>query len=128
MNNTTNETTPVETCMNALNETIECVVIGSSSIFDDIEVIIVALGALAGIGVFLYKKYLVLNADGKITLDELLDSIDEVNEKVEEAKEEVAKIESTLASKNVAELKEMLKEKGLSLKGKKADLIARLQD
>ena len=123
MNNTT-----TETCMNALNETIDCVVLGSSSIFDDIEVIIVALAALAGIGVFLYKKYLVLNADGKITLDELLDSIDEVNEKVEEAKKEVAKIESTLASKNVTELKEMLKEKGLSVKGKKADLIARLQD
>lgn len=127
MNNTTEEDF-AETCMNALNETIECVVLGSSSIFDDIEVIIVALGVLAGIGVFLYKKYLKLNADGKITLDELLDSVDEVKDKVKEAKKEVAKIESTLASKNVTELKEMLKEKGLSVKGKKADLIARLQD
>tara|TARA_R110000851_G_scaffold134862_1_gene270221 strand:- start:1531 stop:1914 length:384 start_codon:yes stop_codon:yes gene_type:complete len=127
MNNTTEEDF-AETCMNALNETIDCVVLGSSSIFDDIEVIIVALAALAGIGVFLYKKYLVLNADGKITLDELLDAVDDVKDKAKEAKKEIAKIESTLASKNVTELKEMLKEKGLSVKGKKADLIARLEE
>ena len=76
---------------------------------------------------FLYKKYLVLNTDGKITLDELLDSVDEVKEKAEEAKEEIEKIEKTLDSHNVAELKEKLKEAGLSVKGKKADLVARLE-
>ncbi len=125
MNNTTNTTK--ETCLNALNETIDCIALDSSSLLDDIELILLSLVALAGIGVFLYKKYLVLNADGKITLDELLDSVDEVKEKAEEAKKEIEKIEKTLDSHNVAELKEKLKEAGLSVKGKKADLVARLE-
>ena len=125
MNNTTNTTK--ETCLNALNETIDCIALDSSSLLDDIELILLSLVALAGIGVFLYKKYLVLNADGKITLDELLDSVDEVKEKAEEAKEEIEKIEKTLDSHNVAELKGKLKEAGLSVKGKKADLVARLE-
>lgn len=125
MNNTTNTTK--ETCLNALNETIDCLPLDSSSLLDDIELILLSLAALVGIGVFLYKKYLVLNTDGKITLDELLDSVDEVKEKAEEAKEEIEKIEKTLDSHNVAELKEKLKEAGLSVKGKKADLVARLE-
>ena len=125
MNNTSNTTT--ETCINALNETIDCIALDSSSLLDDIELILLYFSALVGIGVFLYKKYLVLNADGKITLDELLDSVDEVKEKAEEAKEEIEKIEKTLNSHNVSELKEMLKEAGLSVKGKKADLVARLE-
>jgi len=125
MNNTTNTTK--ETCINALNETIDCIALDSSSLLDDIELILLSFSALVGIGVFLYKKYLVLNADGKITLDELLDSVDEVKEKAEEAKEEIEKIEKTLNSHNVSELKEMLKEAGLSVKGKKADLVARLE-
>lgn len=125
MNNTSNTTT--ETCINALNETIDCIALDSSSLLDDIELILLSFSALVGIGVFLYKKYLVLNADGKITLDELLDSVDEVKEKAEEAKEEIEKIEKTLNSHNVSELKEMLKEAGLSVKGKKADLVARLE-
>lgn len=125
MNNTSNTTT--ETCINALNETIDCIALDSSSLLDDIELILLSFSALVGIGVFLYKKYLVLNADGKITLDELLDSVDEVKEKAEEAKEEIEKIEKTLNSHNVSELKEMLKETGLSVKGKKADLVARLE-
>ena len=122
MNNTT-----AETCLNALNETIDCIPLESSSLFDDIEVLLLAGAALLGIAAWAYKKYQVLNADGKITLDEIIDSIDEVKEKAEEAKEEIEKIEKTLDSHNVAELKEMLKEAGLSVKGKKADLVARLE-
>ena len=52
MNNTTKET-----CLNALNETIDCIALDSSSLLDDIELILLSLVALAGIGVFLYKKY-----------------------------------------------------------------------
>jgi len=122
MNNTT-----TERCINALNETIDCIPLESSSLFDDIEVLLLAGAALLGIAVWAYKKYQVLNADGKITLDEIIDSIDEVKDKAEEAKEEIEKIEKTLDSHNVAELKEMLKEAGLSVKGKKADLVARLE-
>jgi hypothetical protein len=117
----TENNTTIEECIT------DCIEAASSSIFDDIEIVLVAVVALLGIGAWAYKKYQALNADGKITLDEIIDSIDEVKEKAEEAKEEIEKIEKTLDSHNVAELKEMLKEAGLSVKGKKADLVARLE-
>ena len=119
--------TTAETCINALNETIDCIPLDSSSLLDDIEILLLAVVALAGIAVWGYKRFLSLNADGKITLDELLDSVDDVKEKVVEAKAELKTIDETLESRNVAQLKEMLKEKGLSVSGKKADLVARLK-
>lgn len=119
--------TTTETCINALNETIDCIPLDSSSLLDDIEVVLIAIAALLGILAWGMKKYKELNADGKITLDEVIDSMGEVKEKVAEAKEEVEKIEKTLDSHNVAELKVMLKEAGLSVSGKKADLVARLE-
>jgi len=126
VNKMTNNTT-AETCLNALNETIDCIPLESSSLLGDIEIILLALVGLAGIGVWLYKKFLVLNADGKITLDEIIDNVDEVKEKLVEAKAELKTLDETLESRNVAELKAMLKEKGLAVSGKKSDLIARLK-
>ena len=114
-----NNTTIIEDCLDCVSE--------SSSLLDDIEVILVAGLALVGIAVWAYKKYQTLNADGKISLDEIIDSMDEVKEKVGEAKAELKTIEDTLESRNVAELRAMLKEKGLAVSGKKADLIARLE-
>ena len=114
-----NNTTIIEDCIDCISE--------SSSLLDDIEVLLVAGAALLGIAVWALKKYKTLNADGKITLDEIVDSIDDVKEKVSEAKAELKTIEDTLESRNVAELKAMLKEKGLAVTGKKADLIARLE-
>jgi len=122
----TNNTT-AETCLNALNETVDCIPLESSSLLGDIEIILLALVGLAGIGVWLYKKFLVLNADGKITLDEIIDNVDEVKEKLVEAKAELKTLDETLESRNVTELKAMLKEKGLAVSGKKSDLIARLK-
>jgi len=122
----TNNTT-AETCLNALNETVDCIPLDSSSLLGDIETILLALVGLAGIGVWLYKKFLVLNADGKITLDEIMDNVDDVKEKLVEAKAELKTLDETLESRNVAELKIMLKEKGLAVSGKKSDLIARLK-
>ena len=119
--------TTAETCLNALNETVDCIPLDSSSLLGDIEIILLALVGLAGIGVWLYKKFLVLNADGKITLDEIIDNVDEVKEKLVEAKAELKTLDETLESRNVVELKTMLKEKGLAVSGKKADLIARLK-
>ena len=119
--------TTAETCLNALNETIDCIPLDSSSLFDDIEIILLGVAALLGIAAWGMKKYKELNADGKITLDEILDSVDDIKEKAKEAEKEIKKIEKTLDSHNVAELKEMLKEAGLSVKGKKADLVARLE-
>ena len=118
--------TTAEICYNALNETIECVA-ESSSILDDIEVILLAIAALLGIAAWAKQKYTKMMEDGEITLDEVIDSMGEVKEKVAEAKEEVEKIEKTLDSHNVAELKAMLREAGLSVSGKKADLVARLE-
>ena len=109
-----------------MNETIECVA-ESSSILDDVEVILLAVAALLGIAAWAKQKYAKMMEDGEISLDEVIDSMGEVKEKVAEAKEEVEKIEKTLDSHNVAELKAMLKEAGLSVSGKKADLVARLE-
>jgi len=120
--------TTAEVCLNALNETIDCVPMESSSLIGDIEIILLAVVALAGIGSLLYKKYLAVSADGKITLDELLDSVSDVKEAVEDAEAEIQKIETTLESHSVVELKEKLKAAGLSVKGKKADLVQRLKD
>ena len=120
--------TTAEVCLNALNETIDCVPMESSSLIGDIEIILLAVVALAGIGSLLYKKYLAVSADGKITLDELLDSVSDVKEAVEDAEAEIQKIETTLESHSVVELKAKLKAAGLSVSGKKADLIQRLKD
>ena len=114
-----NNTTIIEDCLDCVSD--------STSLLDDIEVVLVAGLALVAIAVWAYKKYQTLNADGKISLDEIIDSMDEVKEKVEEAKEQLDIIEDTLESRNVAELRAMLKEKGLAVSGKKADLIARLE-
>ena len=127
VNKMSGNNTTAETCLNALNETVDCIPLDSSSLLGDIEIILLALVGLAGIGVWLYKKFLVLNADGKITLDEIIDNVDEVKEKLVEAKAELKTLDETLESRNVAELKTMLKEKGLAVSGKKADLIARLK-
>ena len=67
-------------------------------------------------------------ADGKITLDELLEAVDETKEKLEEAEEHIEVLEEAYDKYNVAELKAMLKEKGLPVGGKKADLVARLEE
>ena len=114
-----NNTTIIEDCLDCVSE--------SSSLLDDVEIVLVALAALAGIAAWAYKKYKALNADGKITLDEIIDSMDEVKEKTVEAKAQLKTVDEVLESRNVAELKVMLKEQGLAVSGKKADLVARLK-
>jgi hypothetical protein len=53
-------------------------------------------GALAvlGIGVIVWgvKKYQAVMADGKITLDELIDTVDDVADKAKDTKKEVEEI------------------------------------
>ena len=122
-----NTTTVEEVCRNALNETISCVSGSSSSLLDDIEVLLIAILVLLGIAAWAMNKYRTLNADGNISLDEVIDSMDEVKEKAAEAKAALETIEETLHSKNVVELKAMLKERGLAVSGRKADLVARLK-
>jgi len=127
-NGTGNEEQLVDVCINALNETVACVVETSSSIFDDVEIVLGACAILLGIGVWAYRKYLMLSADGKFSMDEILDVLDEVKEKAEEVKEQVEVLEDTLDKYKVTELRVMLKEKGLSTKGKKSELITRLEE
>lgn len=117
-NNSTNETI-AECIVDCINE--------SSSLLDDVEILLVAVAALVGLAAWAYKKYQSLAADGKITLDEIIDSVSEVKEKVEEAKEQVEVLEDAYDKYKVAELKAALKEKGLAVSGKKDDLIARLR-
>ena len=117
--------------MSENNTTVDCIsdcISSSSSVLDDIEVVLVAGGALLALAAWGYQKYKSMMADGKITLDELLDAVDDVKEKVEEAEEQIEILEKAYDKYNVAELKDMLKEKGLPISGKKADLIARLED
>ena len=129
----TNNTT-AETCLNALNETIDCIPLDTSSLLDDIEVILLSVAALLAILAWGMKKYKELSADGSISLDEVIDSMSEIKEKVAEVKEEVETIEETvgkhvdLDSLTVAQLKEKLKKAGLSVSGKKAELVQRLKD
>jgi len=122
-----NTTTVEEVCKNALNETIACISGSSSSLLDDIEVLLIAAAALLGIAAWAVKKYRSLNADGNITLDEVIDSMDEIKEKAAEAKAALETIEETLQSNNVVELKAMLRERGLAVSGKKSELVARLK-
>ncbi len=117
-NNTNN--TSVEQC---ITDCIEA----SSGLLDDIEMVLVAGGALLALAAWGYNKYKSMMADGKITFDELLDAVDETKDKLEEAEEHLEVLEKAYNKYNVAELKAMLKEKGLPVSGKKADLIARLE-
>ena len=113
------------------NTTAECLVDcleETSGLLDEIEVILVAIAALLGIAAWAMKKYKELNADGKITLDEVIDSMDDVKEKVGEAKAELKNIDEALESRSVVELKEILKSKGLKVSGKKSELIERIKN
>ena len=55
---------------------------------ENVELWLVALGALAGLGVWGYKKWLLMK-EGGITLDEVLDAAEEAADKAEEVKEAV---------------------------------------
>lgn len=121
--------TTTDQCLDALNETVSCVS-ETGSMFDDIEVILLSIAVLLGIAAWARNKYKTLNADGVITLDEMIDSVGEAKEKAAEAEEALKEIEDTLAKYDlmtVAELKAALKEKGLAVSGKKADLVARIK-
>ena len=57
VNKMSGNNTTAETCINALNETIDCIPLDSSSLLDDIEVVLIAVAALLGILAWGMKKY-----------------------------------------------------------------------
>lgn len=115
-----NNTTIVDDCLDCISE--------SSSMLDDIEIILVAGAALVGIAVWALKKYKTVMADGELTIDEILSSLNEAEDKIEEAEEQIEVLTDAYDKYKVTELRVMLKEKGLSTKGNKAQLIARLEE
>ena len=73
-----------------MNNSTECIVdciSESSSLLDEIEIIVVGLVALVGIAAWGYRKYKAMMADGSISLSEIVDSMDEIKEKVKEAED-----------------------------------------
>ena len=54
---------------------------------ENVELWLAALAAVAGLGVWGYKKWLKIK-EGGITLDEVLDAVEEAADKAEEVKEQ----------------------------------------
>ena len=77
----------------------------------------------AGLGLGAYKYYKKLMADGKITLDEVLDLVDDVKDVVEDLPSL-----SQIKKMKKDELIGLCKDNGLEVSGTKADLISRLEE
>ncbi len=83
-------------------------------------------GAVAAASIWALKKYQKLNADGKITLDEIIGAIEEGEEYADKIVESAEDLSKALKSKKKAELVVIAEEKGLATTGTKADLIERI--
>ena len=88
------------------------------------------IGMYAGIGVvwasvtfWAYKKYKKVMADGKITLDEILEVVDEGIDVIQGAIGETEKLNELKKVDLIA----LCREKGLPVSGNKAELVKRLQ-
>jgi len=89
----------------------------------DTEMIILLAAIAVGIGLAGYKAYKKLMADGKITLDEVIDLAGDLKELVD-------KLPSPSAMKKMKkdELIALANDNGLAVDGTKADLISRLKE
>jgi hypothetical protein len=89
----------------------------------DIEMIILLAAIAVGLGLAGYKAYKKLMADGKITLDEVIDLAGDLKELVD-------KLPSPSVMKKMKkdELIALANENGLAVDGTKADLISRLEE
>lgn len=94
----------------------------------DLELWIAVLAAVLGLTVWGLKKYQKIMADGKVSLDEIIDTLTESESKIDDVVEAVDEVTAAMDAKKKAELIEMCKEKGLPTSGTKADLIARLSE
>ena len=89
----------------------------------EIEIIVLYICIAAGLGLGAYKYYKKLMADGKITLDEVLDLVDDVQDVVEKLPS-ISKIKKMKKDELIA----LCKDNGLEVSGTKADLISRLEE
>ena len=89
----------------------------------DTEMIILLAAIAVGLGLAGYRTYKKLMADGKITLDEVIDLVDDLKELTDD-------LPSLSAMKKLKkdELIALANEKGLAVDGTKADLISRLKE
>ena len=94
----------------------------------DTEAYIAIAVILIGVLLWGLKKYQTMNADGKFTLDEIVDAIGEGAEVGGSALVEIQKITAEMEAKKKAELVNLCKEKGLPTTGTKAELVARLAE
>ena len=94
----------------------------------ELELWIAVLAAVLGLTVWGLKKYQKIMADGKVSLDEIIDTLTESESKIDDVVEAVEDLTTAMDAKKKAELMEMCKEKGLSTSGTKAELIARLSE
>jgi len=89
----------------------------------EIEMIVLYICIAAGLGLGAYKYYKKLMADGKITLDEVLDLAEDLKDIVEDLPSL-----SSIKKMKKAELIELANQNGLAVDGTKADLISRLEE
>ena len=94
----------------------------------EMELWIAALAATLALVVWGLKKYKTIMADGKISLDEVIDTLTESESKIDDVADAVESVADAMEAKKKAELIELCKEKGLSTSGTKAELIARLAE
>ena len=87
------------------------------------EMIILYVTIAAGLGLGAYKAYKKLMADGKITLDELID----LGEDIAGIVKELPSL-SSLKKMKKDELISLCEENDLEVKGTKAELLGRLND
>ena len=89
----------------------------------DIEMIILLAAIAVGLGLAGYKTYKKLMADGKITLDEVL----ELAEDLKDLAEKLPSI-SSMSRMKKGELIALANDNGLAVDGTRADLISRMQE
>jgi len=89
----------------------------------DIEMITLLAAIAVGLGLGGYKAYKKLMADGKITLDEVID----LAKDIKEITDDLPSL-SALKKMKKDELIALANNKGLDVDGTKADLISRLKE
>jgi len=89
----------------------------------DIEMIILLAAIAVGLGLAGYKTYKKLMADGKITLDEVL----ELAEDLKDLAEKLPSL-TVMSRMKKGELMALANENGLAVDGTRADLISRMEE